>query len=208
MNRTAHLAPVRVERRLFGLLESAVAISRATGGCIRRYLGALSEAWGFVKGPKRVPEAAALAEARARTGWQHLRLDPEALTVAFDREGIRINLGSIGKGYAIDRSIELIRDHSLIDSALVHGGHSSLYALGSPPGQFAGAGRCLRNPFDPENPLGILRLRNRGLGTSGSAFQQFVVDGRIYGHIIDPRSGEPAQGPSSVTVLAPSGRNG
>ena len=144
-------------------------------------------------------------EARARTGWQHLRLDPDALTVAFDREGIRINLGSIGKGYAIDRAIELIRDHSLVDSALVHGGQSSLFALGSPPGQFAGRWEvALRNPFEPEKPLGVLRLRNRGLGTSGSAFQQFVVDGKVYGHIIDPRSGEPADGPASVTVLAPS----
>jgi FAD:protein FMN transferase len=205
LNRTAHLAPVRVERRLFGLLESAVALSRATGGAYDVTSGALSEAWGFVKGPKRVPDAAALAEARARTGWQHLRLDPESLTVAFNREGIRINLGSIGKGYAIDRAIELIRDRSLLDSALVHGGHSSLYALGSPPGQFAGRWEvALRNLFEPEKPLGILRLRNRGLGTSGSAFQQFVVDGKVYGHIIDPRSGEPAQGPASVTVLAPS----
>ncbi len=205
LNRTAYLGPVRVERRLFGLLESAVAISRATGGAYDVTSGALSEAWGFVKGPKRVPDARVLEEARARTGWQHLRLDPEAKTVAFDREGVRINLGSIGKGYAIDRAIELIRDHSLIDSAIVHGGQSSLYALGSPPGQFGGRWEvALRNPFDPLNPLGMLRLRNRGLGTSGSAFQQFVVDGRVFGHIIDPRSGEPAQGPASVTVLAPS----
>ncbi len=127
------------------------------------------------------------------------------MTVAFDREGIRINLGSIGKGYAIDRAIELIRGHSLVDSALVHGGRSSLFALGSPPGQFGGRWEiALRNPFEPEKPLGILRLRNRGLGTSGAAFQQFVVDGKVYGHIIDPRSGEPAAGPASVTVLRPS----
>ena len=166
--------------------------------------GALSEAWGFVKGPKRVPDEAALADARARTGWQHLRLDPERSTVAFDREGIRINLGSIGKGYAIDRAIDLIRDHWWPTSALVHGGRSSLFALGSPPGQFGGRWEiALRNPFEPESPLGILRLRNRGLGTSGAAFQQFVVDGRVYGHIIDPRTGEPAHGPASVTVLAP-----
>jgi thiamine biosynthesis lipoprotein len=205
LNRTAHLGPVRVERRLFGLLESAVTVSRATGGAYDVTSGALSQAWGFVKGPKRVPDAPALEEARARTGWQHLRLDPEATTVAFDREGVCINLGSIGKGYAIDRAIELIRGHSLIDSAIVHGGQSSLYALGSPPGQFGGRWEvALRNPFDPLKPLGMLRLRNRGLGTSGSAFQQFVVDGKVFGHIIDPRSGVPAQGPASVTVLAPS----
>ena len=86
----------------------------------------------------------------------------------------------------------------------MHGGQSSLYALGSPPGQLGGRWEiALRNPFEPETPLGTLRLRNRGLGTSGAAFQQFVVDGRVYGHLIDPRSGEPALGPASVTVLAP-----
>jgi FAD:protein FMN transferase len=98
----------------------------------------------------------------------------------------------------------VIRTHWWPTSALVHGGQSSLYALGSPPGQLGGRwGIALRNPFEPETPLGTLRLRNRGLGTSGAAFQQFVVDGRVYGHLIDPRSGEPALGPASVTVLAP-----
>ena len=205
LNRTAHLGPVRVERRLFELLEVAVSVSRETGGAYDVTSGALSEAWGFVKGPKRVPDETSLARARACTGWQHLRLDAEAMTVGFDREGIRINLGSIGKGYAIDRSIELIRNGSLYDSALVHGGRSSLFALGSPPGQFAGRWEiALRNPLNPESPLGTFRLRNRGLGTSGSAFQQFVVGDKVYGHIIDPRTGEPAHGPASVTVLAPS----
>ncbi len=140
----------------------------------------------------------------ARTGCQHLTARSRPPTVAFDREGIRINLGSIGKGYAIDRAVDLIRGHWWPTSALVHGGQSSLFALGSPPGQLGGRWEiAVRNPFDATEPLGTLRLRNRGLGTSGAAFQQFVVDGRIYGHIIDPRSGEPASGPASVTVLAP-----
>ena len=79
-----------------------------------------------------------------------------------------------------------------------------MFALGSPPGRFAGRWEiALRNPFVPENPLGVLRLRNRALGTSGGAFQRFEVDGRSYGHILDPRTGEPADGPASVTVLAP-----
>jgi len=205
LNATAHLGPVAVERGVFGLLERAVALSRLTGGAYDVTSGALSEAWGFVRGPKRVPDAETIAAARARTGWQHLRLDPENLTVGFDRPGIRINLGSIGKGYAIDRAVEVIRRHWLPTSALIHGGQSSLFALGSPPGRFGGRWEiAVRNPLRPETPLGVLRLRNRGLGTSGSAFQQFIVDGRAYGHILDPRTGEPAaEGPLSVTVLAP-----
>jgi thiamine biosynthesis lipoprotein len=204
LNATAHLGPVEVERGLFKLLEMAVGLSRETGGAYDVAAGALSEVWGFVKGPKRVPDEFELADARTRSGWQHLKLDPERHTVAFDQEGVRINLGSIGKGFAIDRAVDVLRAHWWPVSALVHGGQSSLYALGSPPGRFGDRWEvALRNPIKPESPLGTLRLRNRGLGTSGAAFQQFVVDGRVYGHIIDPRSGEPASGPASVTVLAP-----
>jgi FAD:protein FMN transferase len=205
LNATAHLGPVEVESGLFGLLQDAVALSRETGGAYDITAGALSEAWGFVKGPKRVPDPETLADARARTGWHHFQLDPERRTVRFDRAGIRINLGSIGKGYAIDRVVELIRAYPWPTSGLVHGGRSSLYAIGSPPGRFGGRWEvALHNPFEPESPLGLFFLRNRALGTSGAAFQQFVADGRVYGHIIDPRTGEPALGPASVTVLAPS----
>ncbi len=204
LNATAHLGPVEVESGLFHLLETAVGLSQQTESAYDVTAGPLSEAWGFVKGPKRVPDQAALADARARTGWRHLRLDGERRTVAFDREGMRINLGSIGKGYAIDRAVAVIAAHWWPTSALVHGGRSSLYALGSPPGRIGGRWEvAVRNPFRPESPLGTIRLRNRALGTSGSAFQQFEIDGQVYGHIIDPRTGEPARGPASVTVLAP-----
>jgi thiamine biosynthesis lipoprotein len=204
LNSTAHVAPMKVEAGLYGLLQRAIELSRETGGAYDVASGALSEAWGFVRGPKRVPDAAGLEDARARTGWHHLRLDPESGTVAFDRPGITINLGSIGKGHAIDRAVDVIRLHWFPTSALVHGGQSSLFALGSPPGRLGDRWEiALRNPFRPESPLGVLRLRNRGLGTSGGAFQQFEADGRVYGHILDPRTGEPATGPASVTVLAP-----
>ncbi len=205
LNARAHLEPVAVEPKLLRLLEQAVAISRETGGAYDVTSGALSEAWGFVRGPKRVPEPEVLAAARERTGWHHLRLDPEQGTIAFDREGVRINLGSIGKGYAIDRVADLIRAYPWPTSGLVHGGRSSVSAIGSPPGRPGGRWEItLYNPFQPEAPLGTFFLRNRALGTSGAAFQSFVAEGRAYGHILDPRTGEPADGPASVTVLAPS----
>jgi thiamine biosynthesis lipoprotein len=204
LNASAHLGPVAVESRLFALLEQAVAIGRATGGAYDVTAGALSIAWGFFRGPKRVPDAETLADARARTGQQHLVLDPETKTAAFDRPGIMINLGSIGKGHAIDRAIEVICDHWWPTSALVHGGRSSVYALGSPPGRFGGRWEiAVRNPFAPGSPLGVLRLRNKGMGTSGTAFQRFEAGGQVYGHILDPRTGRPADGPASVTVIAP-----
>jgi len=205
LNASAHLGPVEVEEGLFRLLERAIVLGSATGGAYDVTSGALTEAWGFFRGPKRVPDPETLAEARARTGQNHLRLDPALRTVSFDRPGVVINLGSIGKGYAIDRASELVAQHWWRTSALIHGGRSSLYAFGSPPGRFGGRWEVVvRNPFVPDVPLGILRLRNRGMGTSGASFQNFEHEGRVYGHILDPRTGEPAIGPASVTVLAPS----
>lgn len=205
INAEAHLGPIPVEPGLFDLLERAVALWRDTGGAYDVTSGALSLAWGFTRGPRRVPDVASLADARARIGSQHLRLDRANRTVAFDRPGLVINLGSIGKGYAIDRAAGVVRDHWFPTPALIHGGRSSLYALGSPPDQFGGRwGVVVRNPLDPETPVGTVKLRNRGMGTSGAAFQRFEEGGRVYGHLIDPRTGEPPEdGPLSVSVLAP-----
>ncbi len=205
LNASAHLGPVMVEPRLFSLLERAIAIGEATEGAYDVTSGALSVAWGFTRGPRQIPDREALADARARTGLRHLTLDRQAMTVAFDRPGVSINLGSIGKGYAIDRAAGVVRDHWFPTSALIHGGRSSLFALGSPPDQFGGRWEvAVRNPLDSESPVGRVRLRNRGMGTSGASFQQFEEGGRVYGHLIDPRTGEPPEaGPLSVTVLAP-----
>ncbi len=204
LNRSAHEGPVEVEPGLFDLLELARAVSEWSGGAYDVTAGALSEAWGFVRGPKRVPSDAERADAMARTGWSKLRLDRARRTVGFETPGLVVNFGSIGKGYAIDRAVDVLRGHVLPTSALVHGGQSSLFALGSPPGRFAGRWEiALQNPSDPESPLGVFRVRNRAVGTSGGAYQRFEAEGRSYGHILDPRTGEPADGPSSVTVLAP-----
>lgn len=205
LNATAHQAPVPVEAGLFGLLETALRIGRETGGAYDVASGALSVAWGFVRGPRGVPGPAALQDARARSGQGHVHLDPARRTVAFDRAGVVLNLGSIGKGYAVDRAAAVVRDHWWPTGALVHGGQSSVYALGSPPWRFAGRWEiALRNPFRSGSTLGILNVRNRGVGTSGAAFQTFSVGGRRYGHILDPRTGEPPEhGPASVTVVAP-----
>ncbi len=204
INRTAHLGPVPVEQGLFNLLVVAERIHRETHGAYDVAAGALSIAWGFFKGPKRVPTDAELAAALESTGTDKLRFDPETKTIQFDRPGIVINLGGIGKGWAIDQAVKVVREHFWLTGALVHGGRSSAYALGSPPGRFADRWEvALQNPLDKRRPLGLLKLRNRGLGTSGTQFQSFEIDGKAYGHIIDPRTGIPAAGARQVTVLAP-----
>jgi thiamine biosynthesis lipoprotein len=207
INAAAAQSPVVVEPRLYALLEQATELSRETAGAFDLAAGALIRAWGFMKGPKRIPDPETLAAALESSGSHHLKLDPACRTIAFDKPGVELNLGAIGKGYALDRAAELIREFWLPTGALLHAAQSSIVAVGSPPGSFGGRWEiAVRNPFDPERPLGTLRLRNRALATSGAAFQYLEANGRRYGHIIDPRSGEPpSDGSASVTVLAPTG---
>ena len=206
LNADAHRGPTRVSADVAAVLGLALEIGRASGGAYDPTAGALSLAWGFTRGPRRVPDPAALADARARTGAGLVELDADARTVRFSKPGVVLNFGSIGKGYAVDRAADVVRRHWWPTTTLIHGGRSSLYALGSPPDDFGGRWAvALTDPDHPDAALGTVHLRNRGMATSGSAFQRFAAaDGATYGHIIDPRTGSPPTvGPTSVTVLAP-----
>src|SRR5690606_2381312 len=105
VNQHAADRPVRVDARLFGVLKRAAELSEQTGGAFDASAGTLVKAWGFFRGPRRVPSDAERADALARSGMHHVRLDDETLSVRFDVPGLEFNLGSIGKGYAIDQAI-------------------------------------------------------------------------------------------------------
>ena len=123
---------------------------------------------------------------------KHVVLDPEGRTVRYLRDGLEINLGSIGKGYALDRAAGLLRGEGGIRSGLLHGGYSSVYAIGSAPGDSRGWAIALRHPWQPDRQLGVVRLKDRGLGTSAATFKHLVHQGRKLGHLLRIE-GAPAQ---------------
>lgn len=206
LNAQAAGAPVRVEPRLFALLQRAAELARQTGGAFDVTSGSLSKVWGFHRREGRVPSAEDLQAALERVGSEHLQFDTARRTVAFARPGLEINLGSIGKGYALDRSAQELHARGVADF-LFHGGASSILAAGSAsdleaddlPGWLVG----IRHPARPGKRLLEIVLRNQALGTSGSAVQYFHHRGKKYGHIIDPRSGWPAEVNLSSTVITP-----
>lgn len=205
LNAQAATGPVEVEPRLFELLALAVDIHRQTDGAFDITAGPLSEIWGFTRRVGAVPDAARLAAALECVGTRWLVLDRARRSVAFSRSGIQINLGAIGKGYALDRVAELLASQGVGDF-LLHGGHSSVLARGNHGGLPAGTGWLVgvRHPLRTERRLGELKVADQALATSGSGTQFFEHGGRRYGHILDPRSGWPAEGVLSSTVLAPS----
>ena len=203
INRRAAQEPVQMEPRLFEILQTAERLHRETAGAFDITSGPLSEVWGFSRREGRVPSDAEIAAARERVGMQHVSLDESPQTIFFRRPGVTINLNSIGKGYALDRMAELLARHA-VDDYLLHGGKSSVMARGDQPGcEGEGWTIGLRHPLRPAERLAEFPLRDRALATSGSGTQFFIRRGRRYGHILDPRTGRPAEGLYSATAIAP-----
>jgi thiamine biosynthesis lipoprotein len=203
LNRLAPHVAVTVEPNLFRLLQSAEQMTAETEGAFDITAGALVKAWGFYRGPRRVPSDAERLEALRRVGMQHVVLDAENRTVRYLKSGLEINLGSIGKGYALDRAAACLRSEWNVSAALLHGGQSSVYAVGSEPGTRRGWMIGIGHPWDAERRLATVRLRDRALGTSAATFRHVEYQGRKLGHILDPCTGWPAEGIASATVIAP-----
>lgn len=203
LNRLAAERPVPVEAGLFGLLRQSQILWRETDGAFDITAGPLSKAWGFFHRQGRVPDEAELQAALVRVGMRHAELDEANRSVKFALPGMEINLGAIGKGYALDRAGDVLRDAGIADF-LLHGGRSSVLAAGSNAASAEQDGWVvsLEDPLRPGRALAEFRLRDAALGTSGTATQFFRHRGRRYGHILDPRSGRPVEGMFAATVVA------
>lgn len=209
LNARAALHPVRVEQNLFDLLALAQRIHSDTEGAFDISVGALIKTWGFFRRAGRVPTPRERADVRERIGMQHVVLDAQRQTVFYQRQGVEINLGSIGKGYALDCAAQMANTQNV----LIHGGHSSVLAVGnaippSPSGRGDGGEGAAGWPVgltDPEHPecrRALLHLRNRALATSAATHQHFEHEGKKLGHLLDPRTAWPAEGMLSASVTA------
>ena len=202
INRNAATRPVRIAASLFALLQTCQELQQETAGAFDITAGTLSQCWGFVRRQGRLPEAHEIENALSYVGGDKLKLESEAHTIQFKRSGMAINLGSIGKGYALDRVATKMRQRA--QNALLSAGSSSLRAIGAGGRHQRGWVIGVRHPRHADKRLAILRLRDAAMATSGSEEQYFVCDGKRYGHIIDPRTGWPADAVAGVTVIAPS----
>lgn len=202
INRVAAERPIKIEAQLFELLLLAQRLYRETEGAFDITSAPLTRCWGFFTREGRLPKAAELDASRERVGMHQLIFNVQDRTLRFTGPGVELNLGSIGKGYALDVVATMMRRHGT-KAALLSGGSSSILALGPAAAGNEGWLVGLRHPRRRDARWATVRLRDCGMATSGSGEQYFEVEGKRYGHIIDPRTGAPVEGRASVTVIAP-----
>ena len=202
INREAAQHPVHISKEMYELLAACLEYSRASEGSFDITVGKLMKVWGFYKGSGHLPHRAEIWGALNSVGYKYLILSPDGPDrwVRFERP-IEIDPGGIGKGYAVDRIAQILKDIG-IQHALISGGGSSIYAIGAPPGE-KGWKVDIKDPKDPSKSVETVYLKDESMSTSGAYEKFFLAEGKLYSHIMDPRTGYPAQRMLSVSVIAP-----
>jgi thiamine biosynthesis lipoprotein len=197
VNAGAAQAAVTVDGRMLGFLRAARALAAASGGACDPTAGALVGCWREALADGRVPDAAAIAAARAACGMELVICDEAGGSVRFAHPEMRLDPGALGKGVALDRAAAILRDHG-VGRALLHGGTSSVVGIGDPGWTIA-----IRHPLNAEEIIATTTLRDATLSVSAGHGRATTVDGRSYGHVIDPRSGWPVAGNLLAAVTHP-----
>jgi len=191
---------VAVSSELWFVLKRALELSERSNGAFDVTVGPFVNLWRRARRQHQLPEPARLAQARQSVGYQRMRLNAEAHTVELLAPNMRLDLGGIAKGYAVDEALKTLRDHG-IQHALVEGG-GDVGVSDPPPGKKGW--RFDLSSLDVTNapPDRYLLLKDSAISTSGDLYQRLEIDGKRYSHIVDPRTGIGLTDHSLVSVIA------
>lgn len=197
INREAAETPVRSGEELYRLISRSLEISELTGGSFDITYDSVGQHYDFRE--RQRPDDATIESELENIDYHYVRLDDASRTVAFKRNGVRINLGGIAKGYVVERGIEILRSHGIRNAIVTAGGDSRL--LGDRRGRPWMVG--IRDPREDTEVAISVPLEDEAISTSGDYERYFDEDGVRYHHIIHPGTGIPASGVHSATVFGP-----
>ncbi len=199
INRLAARTPVHISKELFDLIGQAMDFSKLTGGAFDITYASVGYMYDYRT--HKHPDEAAIKKALPGVNYRHVKLDPKALTIRFTRPGMRIDLGGIAKGYAVEQSAAIMRSFGVEHGEITAGGDTRLVGdhLGWP--WLVG----IENPRDPADIVTRIPLIDSAVSTSGDYERFFNEDGVRYHHILDPTTGRSPDQVHSVTVIGPDG---
>ena len=183
---------VSVSKTLWDFLQENLTICRLSGGAFDLTVGPLIKLWDFLAEPPRIPSAQEIADAHARVGYQHITLDGAVGTVSFDRTGIGLDPGAAGKGFALGLAVSRLRHAGVKHAVLDYGGN--LFVLGGRREEGGGERPwkvAIRDPDDTNTVFGVVELQDQAIATSSWYEHSFQKDGKVYHHLLDPRTGYP-----------------
>ena len=197
---------VKVSEELWTVLSRAQQLAVQTDGAFDVTCGPLTSVWRRARRKKELPSPELIAEMRARVGFQKMRLDEKQRTVELLAPQMRLDLGSIAKGYACDEAMRVLKQRGFPISLIVAGGDTA--AGDAPPGRkgwrIEVAALDVEGDAIKRAPV-IIEVANVAVSTSGDRFQKLEAGGKRYSHILDPRTGQPLTDHSLVTVIARDG---
>ncbi|MDH7602414.1 MAG: FAD:protein FMN transferase [Armatimonadota bacterium] len=201
LNTWGYARDVIVSPELFEVLQLAKQVHEETGGAFDVTVGATVNLWRSAERLRSEPDLTAVKQAAEKTGSGFIKLNPANNSVRFAREGLLINLGAIGKGYAVRKAAQILSQYG-ISSGLISSGNSTVYTLGRrPDGRPWRVG--IRHPRYTNDRLTTVELEEQALSTSGGLRQRDLNVVELYEHIIDPSTGKPARTDLvSASVLA------
>jgi thiamine biosynthesis lipoprotein len=198
INENVGEGPIPVSDETLYVVKKAIKVSKETEGAFDITIRPLMELWGFKeKISNKIPSDFEIKEVLEKIGWQKIKILNNSIEL---EEGMKIDLGGIAKGYAVDQAIELLKKNGIKNAIIEIGG--DLYCLGEGP-QAKGWIIGIQHPKEFNKILGKLKIKNRAVATSGNYENFRIINGEEYSHIIDPRNGKPIRNRLlSVTVIA------
>ena len=198
LNASAASRPRKISSELRFVLTNALNIARRTDGAFDPTIAPLAQLWGFIWKDYRLPTAEELQRVLPLVDFRKVVISQDG-AVSFQISGMSLDFGGIGKGYAVDRAIDVLKEHSITNAMVKAGG--DLRVIGTPPGR-NGWEVQIEDPTKKGERKTVL-LRNGALSTSCNYENFFEIDGKRYSHIINPQTGLPVEGIVSCTVIAP-----
>jgi thiamine biosynthesis lipoprotein len=204
VNAGAGRTPVKVPPEMLEVVKRAIGVSRVTGGTFDITVESVSRLWRIEEEEPRIPKPEEIEGALGQVGYRHIHIDEEKGTIYLDQPGVRIGLGGIAKGYAVDRAMGKLRVRGIRSAMIAAGGDMALQGRdGQAPWRIA-----IKDPRRPWRNIGWFHASDTTVHTSGDYERFTTLKGKRYHHILDPRRGYPASGAQAVTLVTPDGTLG
>ena len=200
VNRNAGIKPVKVDPEVFALTEKGIYFSKLTDGAFDISIVAMDKIWKFDDSMNELPSEESIKNSVKNVGYQNIILDENNSTIFLKNKGMKIGFGSIGKGYAADKTRELMKSFGVKAGIINASGDISTWGT-QPDGKPWAIG--INNPFKDDKIAEVLYLKENAVTTSGSYEKYAEIHGKRYSHIMNPKTGYPSTGLTSVTVVGP-----